>query len=58
LVVVATFVVTVLCGSTMVFGIHAFIAAYLINAWFLVAISVPLREGTVKMTGGFGGRAP
>ena len=41
-VVVATFVVTVLCGLTMAFGIHTFIAAYLINAWFLVAISVPL----------------
>jgi hypothetical protein len=44
LVVVATFVVTVLCRSTLAFGIHAFIAAYLMNAWFLVAISVALSD--------------
>jgi uncharacterized membrane protein YccC len=41
-VVLATFVVTVLCGLTMRFGIHTFIAAYLVNVWFLVALSLPL----------------
>ena len=40
-IVLATFVVTVLCGLTMRFGIHTFIAAYLVNVWFLVALSLP-----------------
>jgi hypothetical protein len=31
-VAVATFAVTGLCGLTMAFGIHTFIAAYLVNA--------------------------
>ena len=42
LVVLASFVVTVLCGLTMAFGIHTFIAAYLVNVWFLAALSLPL----------------
>ena len=41
IVVVAAFVITLLCGLTIKFGVHAFTAALLVNSWFLVAIAVP-----------------
>jgi uncharacterized membrane protein YccC len=40
-VVLAAFVVTVLAGLAMKFGVHRFVAAVLLNAWFLVEISLP-----------------
>jgi Fusaric acid resistance protein-like len=40
-VVLAAFVVTVLAGLAMKFGVHRFVAAMLLNAWFLVEIALP-----------------
>ena len=39
-VVLAAFVVTLLCGLILRFGIHTFVAALLVNIWFLIALSV------------------
>lgn len=41
IVVVAAVVVTLLCGLMMRFGIHAFVAAWLVNIWFFVALILP-----------------
>ena len=41
-VVVAAFVVTLLGGLTLRFGIHTFVAASLANLWFLAALSLSL----------------
>src|SRR5450755_4091046 len=41
LVVLATFVVTLLGGLAVKFGLHRFVAGALLNAWFLVAIGLP-----------------
>jgi len=41
IVVLAAFVITLLCGLTIKFGVHTFTAALLVNSWFLVAIAVP-----------------
>jgi len=40
-VVLAAFAVTLLCGLALKLGTHSFVAAALLNAWFLVAVSVP-----------------
>jgi hypothetical protein len=40
-VVLAAFVVTLLCGLALKLGVHSFTAALLLNAWFLIVISVP-----------------
>jgi len=40
-VVLAAFAVTLVCGLALKLGTHSFVAAALLNAWFLVAISVP-----------------
>jgi hypothetical protein len=40
-VVLAAFVVTFTCGLALKLGTHSFVAAALLNAWFLVAVSVP-----------------
>ena len=37
----AAFAVTVLAGLSMKFGVHRFVAALLLNAWFLVEIALP-----------------
>jgi hypothetical protein len=51
-VVLAAFVVTLLCGLALKFGAHSFTAALLLNAWFLVALSVPASKGlTVSESG-------
>ena len=39
--VLAAFVVTVLGGLMMRFGIHTFVAASLVNIWFIVALTLP-----------------
>ena len=41
-VVLAAFVVTLLSGLAMRFGVHTFVAATLLDVWFLVAISLPV----------------
>jgi Fusaric acid resistance protein-like len=40
-VMLAGFVVTLLCGLMIHFGIHAFVAALLVNIWFLIALTLP-----------------
>ncbi len=44
IVVVAAFVVTLVCGLALKLGLHRFTAAVLLNVWFLIAISVPAGE--------------
>ena len=39
-VVLATFVVTLLGGLAVKYGVHRFVAAYLLNVWFIVALSL------------------
>jgi hypothetical protein len=41
-VVLAAFVITLLAGLMVKYGLHGFTAAYLLNAWFLVAIALPV----------------
>ena len=41
LVVLATFVVTLLGGLTLRFGLHRFVSGELLTYWFLIAISLP-----------------
>ncbi|HTR93136.1 MAG TPA: FUSC family protein [Trebonia sp.] len=38
--VLASFLFTLVAGLTVVFGVHRFVAAYLLNVWFIVAIAV------------------
>jgi Fusaric acid resistance protein-like len=40
-VVLAAFVVTLLSGLAVKYGVHRFVAAYLLNAWFIIALSLP-----------------
>ncbi|MFJ5776247.1 FUSC family protein [Streptomyces sp. NPDC093094] len=40
-VVLAAFVVTVLAGLTVTYGTHRFVAALLLNIWFLIALALP-----------------
>ena len=41
LVVLATFVVTLLGGLAVKYGLHRFVGGALLNAWFLIAIAMP-----------------
>ena len=41
LVVIAAFVVTVLGGLAVTFGLHRFVAGLLLNVWFIIAIGLP-----------------
>ena len=41
LVVLAAFVVTVLAGLTVKYGLHRFTAGLLLNIWFLIAVALP-----------------
>ena len=41
-VVLAAFVITLLAGLMVKYGLHGFTAAYLLNSWFLVAIALPV----------------
>jgi hypothetical protein len=40
-VVLAAFVVTLLGGLAVKYGVHRFVAAYLLNAWFIIALGLP-----------------
>ena len=40
-VVLAAFVVTLLGGLAVKYGVHRFVAAYLLNVWFIIALSLP-----------------
>ena len=40
-VVLAAFVITLVAGLMVKYGLHGFTAAYLLNSWFLVAIALP-----------------
>jgi hypothetical protein len=40
-VVLAAFTVTLLGGLAVKYGVHRFVAAYLLNAWFIIALSLP-----------------
>ena len=53
IVVIASFAVTLLCGLCLKFGAHSFTAALLLNAWFLVAISVPAGEHLTRAHSGW-----
>ena len=37
----AVFVVTVLAGLAVKYGLHRFVAAYLLNVWFIIALGLP-----------------
>ena len=41
LVVLAAFVITVLAGLTVKYGLHRFTAALLLNIWFLITLALP-----------------
>jgi Fusaric acid resistance protein-like len=41
LVVLAAFVITLLAGLAVKFGVHRFVMAMLLNVWFVVAITLP-----------------
>jgi Fusaric acid resistance protein-like len=41
LVVLAVFVITLLSGLAVKYGLHRFVAALLLNIWFLIALSLP-----------------
>ncbi len=41
LVVIAAFVVTLLGGLAVTFGLHRFVAGLLLNVWFIIAIGLP-----------------
>jgi uncharacterized membrane protein YccC len=41
LVVLAAFVITVLAGLAVKYGLHSFAAALLLNVWFLIALDLP-----------------
>ena len=41
LVVLAVFVATLLGGLTVTYGLHRFVAAYLLNIWFIIALGLP-----------------
>jgi uncharacterized membrane protein YccC len=41
-VVLAAFVVTLLAGLMVKYGLHGFSSAYILNCWFLVAIALPV----------------
>jgi len=43
-VVLAAFAITLTAGLSMKFGLHRFVAALLLNIWFLIALSVPAGE--------------
>ena len=40
-VVLAAFAVTLLGGLAVKYGVHRFVAAYLLNVWFIIALSLP-----------------
>jgi hypothetical protein len=40
-VVLAAFVATVLAGLAVKYGLHRFVAAYLLNVWFIIALGLP-----------------
>ncbi len=40
-VVLAVFVATLLGGLAVKYGLHRFVAAYLLNAWFIIALGLP-----------------
>ena len=40
-VVLAAFVATLLGGLAVTYGLHRFVAAYLLNVWFIVALGLP-----------------
>ena len=40
-VVLAAFVATLLGGLAVKYGVHRFVAAYLLNAWFIIALGLP-----------------
>jgi hypothetical protein len=42
LVVLVTLVVTLICGLAVRFGLHRFVAALLLNIWFVIAITLPV----------------
>jgi Fusaric acid resistance protein-like len=41
LVVLAAFVVTLVAGLALKFGVHRFVTAYLLNVWFIIALGLP-----------------
>jgi hypothetical protein len=38
--VLAAFAVTLVAGLAVMFGVHRFVAAYLLNVWFIIALSL------------------
>ena len=42
--VLAAFAVTLVAGLAMMFGVHRFVAAYLLNVWFLIALALAANQ--------------
>jgi len=51
LVVLAAFVVTVLGGLSVKYGLHRYVAGYLLNCWFIVAIGLPASYKIDRLAG-------
>jgi hypothetical protein len=50
-IVLAVLVVTLLGGLAVTYGLHTFVAAVLLNVWFVVAVSLPVAYGSAHVTG-------
>lgn len=48
LVVLASFVLTLVAGLAVRFGVHRFVSAYLLNVWFIICVGLP---GTYALEG-------
>ena len=47
-VALAAFAVTTLAGLVVKFGLHRFVAAYLLNIWFIIALALPVHDQLAK----------
>jgi len=43
--VAAAFLITLVAGLIIKFGVHRFVSAYLLNIWFIIAIAQPIQLG-------------
>jgi Fusaric acid resistance protein-like len=56
-VVLAAFMVTLLAGLAVKYGVHRFVGAMLLNVWFIVALAVPNSYSAAKITSHTWGQA-
>jgi len=57
-VVLAAFVATGLAGLAVKYGLHRFVAAYLLKIWFIIALGLPTLERPGRRRPGAGHAAP